>query len=274
MLKKNSITIYDFMNVRERYRGYAGFAFESISTLVHQHSDFYEIILITSGEWQHTFENTTNTCLAGTLLLFAPGSVHQLFTEPFKSAHFVICVEAQYFKKRIGEMFPDFDLGEISGCISKSVSKDKLKYMERLGNALCKDVKSNYYMAEEFLFLCIADFMSRNVSQDCDFYIADIIQKLNNQLYMNLSAKDIYSKYPYSASVLLQKFKEITGMTIAEYRTEQKMKYACQLLTETDIRVIEIAVALNYTALSYFLRAFKQKFGMTPTEYRKKYSNL
>ena len=58
-------------------------------------------------------------------------------------------------------------------------------------------------------------------------------------------------------------------MSIAEYRTRQKMKYACQLLTETDARVLGIALTLEYTSLSYFVRAFRKIYGMNPTAYRK-----
>ena len=58
-------------------------------------------------------------------------------------------------------------------------------------------------------------------------------------------------------------------MTIVEYKAQQKMNYACQLLTETDAKVIEIATSLQYDSLSYFLNAFKKMYGMTPTEYRK-----
>ena len=88
---------------------------------------------------------------------------------------------------------------------------------------------------------------------------------------MNTSIKDICSYYPYSQTMLLRQFKKLTGMTMVEYKAEQKLKYACQLLTNSEAKVIQIATLLEYNSLSHFLCSFKDKYGMTPSEYRKKY---
>lgn len=271
MSKKNQTAIYNFRDLRNVSGGYGGISFESVSNVMHHHNDFYELILITSGEWQHTTENTTSILPTGTLLLFKPGVTHKLFTEPFKSTHFVICIEQHYFDKYISRVFPEFDLDEFPDYVAKPISKEKSKYVEHLGAAICRNTKLVQAMADEILYLLLSDFMYSNGTLDCNTYVADIVQKLNNQLYMNTSVKDICSQYPYSQSMLLREFKKLTGMTIVEYKTLQKMHYACQLLTETDSKIIEIATSLQYDSLSYFLNAFKKSYGMTPSEYRKKH---
>ena len=43
---------------------------------------------------------------------------------------------------------------------------------------------------------------------------------------------------------------------------------ACDMLRDPDLKITDIAFHLHYDSLSYFLRAFKKRFGMTPTEYR------
>lgn len=269
MSKKRTTAIYNFRDLRNVSSGYGGISFESVSGVMHHHNDFYELILLTSGEWQHTIENTTTALPAGTLLLFKPGVTHKLFTEPFKSTHFVICIEQHYFEKYVNRVFPDFDLEDFSEYLSKPINKEKSKYVEYLGSSICKNTKLVQAMADEILYLLISDFMYSDGPLDCNTYVADIVQKLNNQLYMNTSVKDICSQYPYSQSMLLREFKKLTGMTIVEYKAQQKMNYACQLLTETNAKVIEIATSLQYDSLSYFLNAFKKMYGMTPTEYRK-----
>ena len=272
MSKKRTTAIYNFRDLRNVSGGYAGISFESVSGVKHHHNDFYEFILITSGEWQHTIENTTSVLPTGTLLLFKPGVTHKLFTEPFKSTHFVICVEQHYFDKYTSRVFPAFDLDDFPDFLSKPISKEKSKYIEHIGSTICKNTKWTQAMADEILFLFISDFMYSDTTLDCNTYVADIVQKLNNQLYMNTSVKDICSQYPYSQSMLLREFKKLTGMTIVEYKAQQKMNYACQLLTETDSKIIEVAAALQYDSLSYFLNAFKKMYHMTPSEYRKLHS--
>lgn len=271
MAKKETAVVYDFEHLRRRIENYAGFSFETVSTLVHNHLDFYEMILITSGEFQHTFNNQTNTFSAGTLLLFKPGVTHQLFTEPFTSTHFVMCIAKDYFEKRAKDMFPKYNLDSFHGFTSIPIGKHELRYMEHLGTELCQRTAPNLNSAEELLYLCLSAIASHNDALNLDTYVADIIRKLNNQLYMNTSAKDIYAHYPCSETVLLRHFKERTGMTITEYRTHTKMHYACQLLTETDTKIIDIAAALQYDSLSYFLRTFKTHTGVTPTQYRRQH---
>ena len=119
------------------------------------------------------------------------------------------------------------------------------------------------------IFLCVSDFVQPSEVLDCNTYISEIIHKLNTQVYMNMSVKEICDYYPYSQSLLLRQFKKLTGMTMVEYKAQQKMKYACQLLKETNMKVIEISNTLHYDSLSYFLHAFKKEYHMTPSEYRK-----
>ncbi len=267
----NSAEIYDFTHLGRHYSTFGGFSFEHISTVKHHHLDFYEIILIISGEFLHTCNNVTSPLTTGMLLLCKPGMTHQLFTEPNHSTHFVLCVEKNYFEKRVSALFPNFQLNSFEHFSSKSINKDKATYIERLGTALSRDYKSNIALADEILYLALSDFASSNMERDCEYYIDDIIRKLDRFQYMNVSAEEIYSQYPYSESILLREFKKRTGMTIVEYRTRQKMKYACQLLTETTAHVQGIALALDYTSPSYFVRAFRKFYGITPSEYRKQH---
>ena len=271
MPQKRSTILMNFHNLRNVSKGYAGISFESISSVRHQHLDFYEIIIITNGVFEHTIGNTTTTLPAGTLLLLKPGVTHQLFTEPFKSTHFVICIEQHYFEQYATRFLPAFNIDEFDEYISKPLSKEKLKFIEYLGTKLHKNSRPTLSMADEILFLCISDFTYHNDTLDCDAYVAEIIQKLNNQVYMNTSIKDICSYYPYSQTMLLRQFKKLTGMTMVEYKAEQKLKYACQLLTNSEAKVIQIATLLEYNSLSHFLCSFKNKYGMTPSEYRKKH---
>lgn len=267
MKKKKTTVVYDFQHLANRTEKYAKMSFTSISTVPHQHLDFYEIILITKGEFEHTLGNVTTTLPTGTLAVFKPGVTHQLFTKPFQSTHFTLCIEKHFFERYVTRVFPSFDLDDFSDYISKPLDKERAKYIEYLAST-SQDM-ANTSNADDILYLCLSDFTHRNDTLDCNAYIADIIHKLNSQLYMNMSVKEICDSYPYSQSLLLRQFKKLTGMTMVEYKAQQKLKYACLLLEETTEKVIDIATSLHYDSLSYFLHAFKKQYGMTPSEYRK-----
>lgn len=269
MSKKRTTVIYDFQHLANKTDKYAKMSFTSISTVPHQHFDFYEIILITKGEFEHTLRDVTTIFPTGTLALFKPGVTHQLFTEPFQSTHFTLCIEQHFFERYVHRVFPTFDLNSFSDFISKPIAKEKAKFIEHLANTS----RDTTYIANanDILYLCLSDFTHHNDTLDCNTYITEIIHRLDSQLYMNMSVKEICALYPYSQSLLLRQFKKLTGMTMVEYKAQQKLKYACLLLIETEIKVIEIANSLHYDSLSYFLHAFKKQYGITPSEYRKQH---
>lgn len=54
------------------------------------------------------------------------------------------------------------------------------------------------------------------------------------------------------------------------YLREYRLQTAQKLLTETDASIAEIAHRVGYENPNKFSSAFRQIFGMTPTEYRKR----
>ena len=50
------------------------------------------------------------------------------------------------------------------------------------------------------------------------------------------------------------------------------MKHACQMLQNKNMSIAEVVVALGYNDHKYFTSSFKEIYGMTPSEYQRKYS--
>ncbi len=65
-------------------------------------------------------------------------------------------------------------------------------------------------------------------------------------------------------------FKDEYGMTPTEYISEKKIQYAKDKLRSTDMRIIDIAYDLGFSAMSSFYKFFREKTGLTPGEYRKR----
>lgn len=272
MHKKNPVITYQFQDLKSISNAYSGFSFENASSIMHHHQDFYELILITSGEWQHTIGNITTVLPLGTLLLFKPGVTHSIFSASSQHTHLVFGVEQNYFEEYVKRIFPSFELDNFSDYITKTIHAEKRKYIEHLARTIHENPDSTHIIADEVLYSCISDFIYLNSKSTRNTYVNDIIQKLNNNIYMNVSVKNICANYPLAQPILLRNFKRATGMTIVQYKKQQKLKYACHLLEHSDISISNIAIHLQYDSLSYFVRLFKQVYGMTPTEYRQSHN--
>lgn len=269
---KNSWNEYTYKNLRFQKKGqsYAAYSFESFSSEPHCHMDFYEIILITNGSFKNIFGNVTTTVTENTLMVFTPGTIHQMYTEPLQGTHFVICIERHYFEQFAKQHFPGFQINNDAGFLSKTINKNRAQYIESLGKTLCRNTDFQPYLADEITFLTLSDFANYNPIADIDAYVTEIVTKMDNLLYINKSVQEICDSLHYSSYLLSKKFKEMTGYTLVEYKKKQKLKYACHLLATTDMKIVDIFAELHYSSLPYFLRAFKEAYGMTPTEYRQK----
>ena len=59
-------------------------------------------------------------------------------------------------------------------------------------------------------------------------------------------------------------------MTFVAHVTRVRINNALQLLRETDLTIAEIAAKTGFSDQSYFDRRFRQAFGKSPREWRKK----
>lgn len=79
---------------------------------------------------------------------------------------------------------------------------------------------------------------------------------------------DIVNKMLVSRSTLYSRFKELTGHSLGNYINDYKLNRAKELLTTTDMTMVDISDALGFTTQRYFSTFFKERTGMTPTAYR------
>lgn len=64
-------------------------------------------------------------------------------------------------------------------------------------------------------------------------------------------------------------FKEVSDMNLSGYITEIKMQRAAELLEQTDRKVQDVMKQLGYQKSQHFSKLFKEKYGVTPKEYRR-----
>ena len=53
-----------------------------------------------------------------------------------------------------------------------------------------------------------------------------------------------------------------------QYLKALRMQTACELLETTDLSIKQIMLGVGIRDESHFVRDFKRKYGMTPTQYR------
>lgn len=110
------------------------------------------------------------------------------------------------------------------------------------------------------------------ITVEYDTFEEDIIPYINEHMQKSLSIPHICKRYHLSKNTLYRYFHEHFDCSVSEYITNIRINCARKMLTETNQTVISIAGQIGIDNYTYFCKLFKQKNGLTPTEYRKLYS--
>jgi len=77
-----------------------------------------------------------------------------------------------------------------------------------------------------------------------------------------------------SPSAFSRYFTQTNNKGFARVITELRVKYACKLLTETDLNVATIAERSGFNTLSNFNRLFLEQMNKKPSAYKKEFLKL
>ncbi len=94
---------------------------------------------------------------------------------------------------------------------------------------------------------------------------------LQNMSRGTISLEEMATAMGMGRVPFFHKVRAITTKTPAEIVRELRLKHACTLLVSTNINMSELAINVGFMTAENFANIFKDKFGMTPLEYRLKY---
>ncbi len=90
----------------------------------------------------------------------------------------------------------------------------------------------------------------------------------------DITIDDIATHAGFSTDYFNRIFFAHTGFNIMGYVRFSRLKKAAQLLRGTNRDILDIALDCGYEAHESFSRAFKNQYGISPSEYRKKYEKV
>jgi len=85
-----------------------------------------------------------------------------------------------------------------------------------------------------------------------------------------LTLSQLAEKMGYSEYHMSRKFREISGMQFRDYLRYRRLAFALIEIRDTKKGILEIALDYGFASHEAFTRAFKEAYGITPSEYRQK----
>lgn len=98
--------------------------------------------------------------------------------------------------------------------------------------------------------------------------IDQVLQYVEENYNTALSTRDIAGRFFMNTSYFSKLFHEQMGCTFSNYLINVRVEKAKMMLTQTNMKLYDIAEAVGYTNVQYFSTIFKEKEGLTPSAFR------
>lgn len=95
------------------------------------------------------------------------------------------------------------------------------------------------------------------------------LELLRNQLSEDMSLKDLAAEVQLSPFHFSRMFKHSLGVPPRVYLTRLRMERVCELLSQTDLPVTQIAQDVGYSSNQVLARVFMKHQGVSPSDYRR-----
>lgn len=228
----------------------------------------YQIVYITDGRGWFSCENTPLTEVdRGTAFFLSPGEKHLYYPDKqvgWKEFWVGFTTNNESVRRAFSGKGPLRTVG-LSDTICRMYEKIlSIAQFEKIGS---QDALSGFIVA----LLGYMNYLDANKNTVRSRY-RDKVEAAQILIRENVGAKispeSVAQQLGISYSLLREKFKDITGMSMSEYLTGQRLSQAKSLLLSTDKTVSEVAFETGYDSLARFCCAFKKYVGTSATQWR------
>lgn len=233
----------------------------------------FQLLYITSGEG--VFESSSCKSIkvpAGSILFLFPGEWHTYHPSSSKGwDEYWIGFNGDVIKKLVSNGFisknnPLINIGfneQIIALFKQGIevsSFQKTAYQQMLAGITVNLISYIHYIEKNNAFR----------DKETVMLIEKARMMMREHQEDHASPQMIAKKLNLSYSWFRRIFKQYTGLSPAQYLLEIKIQKSKEMLNSSSMTIKEIAYALNFQNVSYFVTFFKTRTGIPPSDYRSK----
>ena len=248
--------------------------------------DSMELVFVKKGRGIVQAGLTSYTAAAGDIYVFAPGVLHalrQLDNERMEYENIIFSL-SMLLPGKYDYTKEDFLTPLLAGRFTvPTVFTPVYPYYEDVVapidacDEICKTMPQGYQLyikSKLYEFFFVLDNRCRNLTKPLKSRktldkMKVVLKYVENNYADKISIADIADVAGFSESHFMRYFKETMGTSFVDYLKDYRLTMAARLLQSSDSSVLSISGEVGFESLSYFNRAFKKHYGMTPLQYRK-----
>jgi AraC-like DNA-binding protein len=240
-----------------------------ITCVPHIHGSL-ELLYVLQGSVKAVVDGRPYTVEQDQVLISSSYTVHYYIKE--KQSHSILLVVPLNFISTYSRVLSQKVFAQCI-CKDEDINKEILHSLQQLLKLKeCSESTAN--IIKGYIFVIIGLLINKIGLTDAgedNLLSKDIVKYLQNNylssVSLNILARDFgYSKYRFSHI-----FSTYFGCSLPEYVNSLRARHAANLLAETEISLIDVAMNSGFESLRTFYRIFKHYFGMTPSQYRSNY---
>ena len=252
--------------------------------------NYFEINYVASGSCTFVFEKSKRTMQEGELCIIAPSSEHDLVIDD-DSTVFCIMLRKSTFdttffsllsRKDLLSYFFRTILQDDSHANYLLFFSENNKWLKQIiHNAMGESYKNDSYSNAcciSWINLLFSNLL-RNYSKTLQFYdyqmgadFSLVLQYIQHN-YQTVTLASLAELFHYSEPHLCTLIKQNTGHTFTGLIKRLRLAEAIDYLTNTNLKIGEIAEKVGYNSADHFSRVFRSTYKMSPQEYRKQNSH-
>lgn len=155
--------------------------------------------------------------------------------------------------------------GGVPGVTIDAISQEYAQRLHRMGHTADARRAASF---NEQMVAAFCRAVRRHRRRGHPPIVRQALDQIDLHLSRPVSASELAAALDVSTSTLSRRFKEATGMTVAQYAARRRVDRAARLLATTSRTVRDIAAFVGYEDANYFVKVFRAAHGMTPTQYR------
>lgn len=101
--------------------------------------------------------------------------------------------------------------------------------------------------------------------------MSDIKNYIDLHYAEELSLKELSSSFYLQPNTISKNFGKIFGKNVNNYINSVRVANAVRFLEEEEISITELADRVGYSSVNTFLRQFREKMGVSPLQYKKRF---
>jgi len=220
----------------------------------------YDLVLIAGEDLEHVWEqgNCTSTDIREITIQFHP----ELLGGPFITRNQFSSIKRMLEQAQHGIAFPLDSIMKVYGTLDKLTAESD-GFMQML------DILKILYELSKGEYKVLSSSSFSKATRDRESKRVKMVKEyINDHFTENLTLPQIADMIGMSPSSFSRFFKQRTGKTLTSYITDIRLGVAARALVDSTQNISEICYSSGFNNLSNFNRAFKEKRGMSPKEFR------